>query len=219
MPKTMTDVGGEPFVFHQLRLLSEHGARDIVLCVGHLGEIVQEQVGPERFGLRIEYSFDAENLDGTLGAIRGARRLLGDRFLVLYGDTYLRIDYRAFSDAWLESGLDGGMAVLHNHGNWDQSNAVYADGRVLRYEKGSDDPSMEWIDYGLGALRADGLDAVDESQRDLSSLYRELSKQSQLFGYVAKKRFYEIGTPGALAETTQFLAGITKGYDSDQAAE
>ena len=50
-PKVLTDVGGEPFLFHQLRLIAMHGAREVVLCVGHLGEMVEEVLGAQRFGL------------------------------------------------------------------------------------------------------------------------------------------------------------------------
>jgi NDP-sugar pyrophosphorylase family protein len=112
VPKPLLEVGGEPFLLHQLRLLAHHGAGRVVLCVGYLGERIRECIGPHRFGLGIEYSFDAPGLDGTLGAIRGAQHLLGDRFLVLYGDTYLRLDYRDAADEWLRSACLGLMVVL-----------------------------------------------------------------------------------------------------------
>ena len=204
-PKALTDVAGEPFLFRQLRLIASYGAQDVVLCVGHLGEMVERQVGSKRFGLDIRYSFDSPGLDGTLGAIRNARPLLRDRFLVLYGDTYLRVDYRAFADSWIHSGLDAGMTVLHNQNRWDRSNVLYSDGRVVRYDKGVEDPEMEWIDYGLGALRTDVLDLVGVDEPDLAALYRELARRSQLFGFEATERFFEIGTPEALTETSAFF--------------
>jgi NDP-sugar pyrophosphorylase family protein len=202
----MTKVAGEPFLLHQLRLLANHGARNVVLCVGHLGGQIEEEIGSDRFGIEIRYSYDSPSLDGTLGALRRARPLLGDCFLVLYGDTYLRIDYEVFSAAWVKSSLIAGMAVLHNKDRWDRSNVIYADGRVVQYEKlGTDDPTMEWIDYGLGALRSEALDFVGVDEHDLGALYRELAGQSQLFGFAATERFFEIGTPAALAETTEFF--------------
>src|SRR5664279_3794592 len=88
-PKALTDVGGEPFLFHQLRLIASYGAREVVICVGHLGEMIEQEMGSTRFGLEIRYSYDGPHLDGTLGAIRRARPFLQNRFLVLYGDTYL----------------------------------------------------------------------------------------------------------------------------------
>ena len=95
-PKALVCVAGEPFVFHQLRLLAGHGARRVVLCVGHLGEQIAEAVGDgARFGVDVRYSFDGPEPVGTAGALRRALHLLGDAFLVTYGDAYLRIDHRA----------------------------------------------------------------------------------------------------------------------------
>ena len=39
-------------------LLAAHGARDVVVCVGYLGERIVETIGSERFGIRIAYSHD-----------------------------------------------------------------------------------------------------------------------------------------------------------------
>lgn len=205
VPKPLLEVAGEPFLAHQLRLLAAHGARDVVICVGYRGELVESRIGASRFGLRIRYSFDAPELDGTLGALRRARPLLGERFLVLYGDTYLRIDYRALAQAWRASGLPAVMAVLRNEGRWDVSNAVYRDGRVVSYDKHTPLPGMEWIDYGLGGLEATVLERVPSSERDLANLYGSLAETGELLGVEARERFYEIGTPGALAETDAFL--------------
>jgi NDP-sugar pyrophosphorylase family protein len=204
-PKPLIDVAGEPFVLHQLRLLAEHGARAVVLCVGYLGERIEEHVGHERFGVRISYSYDAPGLDGTLGALRRARRLLPDRFLVLYGDTYLRVDYRAVAREWRASGLPAVMTVLRNEGRWDTSNVRYESGRVLAYDKASPTAEMRWIDYGLGGLEAKALELVRPEERDLSALYKRLAEEGLLYGYEATERFFEIGTPDGLAETDRFL--------------
>ena len=208
VPKPLLEVGGEPFLLHQLKLLARHGAGQVVLCVGYLGERIRERIGSRRFGLRIEYSFDAPGLDGTLGAIRRAQHLLGDRFLVLYGDTYLRLDYRAATDEWLRSGCLGLMVVLRNDGQWDESNTVYADGRVIEHDKWTRTSRMRWIDYGLGGLNAEALDQVDVSERDLASLYKRLAELGELCGYEARERFYEIGRPESLAEADAFLRRV-----------
>lgn len=204
-PKPLIEVAGEPFLLHPLRLLASYGVTRVVLCVGYLGERIEERIGPERFGIAIRYSYDAPGLDGTLGAIRRARELLGDRFLVLYGDTYLRIDYADVARAWEVSGLPAVMTVLRNEGRWDTSNAVYAEGRVTAYDKASPGPEMHWIDYGLGGLTAEALDAVAAGEGDLAVLYRELARAGRLCGYEASHRFFEIGTAAALAQADAFL--------------
>ncbi|HWW89312.1 MAG TPA: NTP transferase domain-containing protein [Solirubrobacteraceae bacterium] len=207
-PKPLLEVAGEPFLMHQLRLLAQHGGREVVLCVGHLGERIRTCIGAERFGMRIRYSFDAvPGRDGTLGAIRRALGLLGERFLVLYGDTYLRINYHAVARCWEESGLPAVMTVLRNEGRWEASNAVYRDGLVLRYDKRSPTPEMDWIDYGLGGLTARTLQLAPAPQDDLAVLYERLAERNKLLGFVASERFYEIGTAHALHETEAFLAG------------
>lgn len=205
-PKPLIEVAGEAFLIHQLRLLARYGVERVVLCVGYLGERIEEHIGAERFGIAIRYSYDAPELDGTLGAIRRARDLLGERFLVLYGDTYLRIDYADVDRAWRASGLPAVMTVLRNEGRWDTSNAIYAEGRVSAYDKASPGPGMDWIDYGLGGLSASAIDLVPASEGDLSALYRELSRAGRLCGYEASQRFFEIGTPAALAEADAFLS-------------
>jgi NDP-sugar pyrophosphorylase family protein len=206
-PKPLLEVAGEPFLLHQLRLLATYGAREIVICVGYLAEQIETAIGTSRFGLRIAYSHDGPELIGTLGAIRRAAPMLGERFLVLYGDTYLRINYAAAAAAWLRSGLPAMMTVLRNQGQWDISNAEF-DGALVRvYDKRAPRPGMAWIDYGLGGLTRSALDAVRPDIDDLGDLYHELAARGQLCGYAATERFYEIGTPAALAETSAFLTG------------
>jgi NDP-sugar pyrophosphorylase family protein len=207
VPKPLLEVAGEPFLIHQLRLLAAGGVREAVICVGYRGEMIESRIGACRFGVRIAYSHDSPGLDGTLGAIRRARALLGERFLVLYGDTYLRVDYRAASRAWRESGLPALMVVLRNDRRWDTSNVRYEHGRVLAYDKWAPVPDMVWIDYGLGGLTAGALELVPESESDLAALYSMLARRGELCGHPASERFYEIGTPGALRETEAFLAG------------
>jgi NDP-sugar pyrophosphorylase family protein len=96
IPKALVDVGGRPFIDHQLSLLARHGVRDVVLCLGHLGAQVEEYVGDgTSHGLNVRYSYDGETLVGTAGALRWALPMLGDVFWVMYGDSYMDIDYAA----------------------------------------------------------------------------------------------------------------------------
>jgi N-acetyl-alpha-D-muramate 1-phosphate uridylyltransferase len=205
-PKPLLEVAGAPFLEHQLALLASHGAREVVLSVGYLGERIERHIGTERFGIHIVYSHDGPHPLGTLGAIRQAAPLLGERFLVLYGDTYLRVDYRAATAAWIDSGLPGLMTVLRNEGRWDVSNVAFDGDRVSAYDKRHPSPEMAWIDYGLGGLCEAALEAVGPETADLSDLYHVLAARGELCGFAATERFYEIGTPAALAETGAFLA-------------
>ena len=204
-PKPLLEVAGAPFLIHQLRLLASYGVTDVVLCVGYRGDAIAERIGDSCAGIRITYSHDAPGLDGTLGAIRRALGKLGERFLVLYGDTYLRIDYAAAARAWEASSMPAMMTVLRNEGRWGSSNAEF-DGRcVVSYDKRAPAPDMLWIDYGLGGLEASVLAQGEPATDDLADLYHQLAARGELFGFEATERFYEIGTPEALVETDRFL--------------
>ena len=75
---------------------------------GYLGEMIREYVGDgARFGLEVQYSFDGPQLLGTAGALRKARRLLGDCFQVVYGDSYLVCDYLAVQAAFARVRAEG----------------------------------------------------------------------------------------------------------------
>jgi NDP-sugar pyrophosphorylase family protein len=206
-PKALLEVAGRPFALWQLELLSAHGARRVVMCVGHLGERIETEIGSP-FGLDVRYVHDAPALAGTAGAIRRALELLGERFLALYGDTYLRIDYADVDRAFAASGKPALMTVLRNAGRWDRSNVVLDDGEIVRYDKTDPTPDMQWIDYGLGALTPA---ALDQPGDDLADVYAALAERGELAAYAATERFYEIGTPDSLAETSAFLASLSSG--------
>jgi NDP-sugar pyrophosphorylase family protein len=207
LPKPLLEVAGRPFVEHQLELLRRHGVHRVVLCVGYLGELIERVLGDgRRFGLELAYSEDGPSLAGTAGAIRKALPLLEEEFLVLYGDTYLRIDYADVARAFRASGLPALMTVLENRGAWGTSNAVYASGRVEAYDKRRPPAGAHWIDYGLLAFRREVF--ADPGPDDLALVTAELAARGALAGYPATERFYEIGSPAALAETARFLASF-----------
>ena len=206
-PKSLVDVAGKPFVLQQIELLRRNQIEHIVLCVGYLGEMIQEVLGDGRaLQVHIDYVFDGPVMLGTAGALRKALPLLGDAFFVLYGDSYLDMDYRAARGALERSGKKGLMTVYLNAGRWDNSNVLYEQGHIVRYDKHNTTSEMQHIDYGLGLLRREALINVPDGQSyDLADVYQELVAQDQLAGFEVSHRFYEIGSPEGLEETRAFL--------------
>jgi N-acetyl-alpha-D-muramate 1-phosphate uridylyltransferase len=212
IPKSLLEINGEPFLAHQLRLLHANGIRQVVLCVGYLGEMIEAYAGDgSRFGMEIRYSPDGPALRGTAGAIAQALPLLGDRFFVLYGDSYLPCDYAAVERAFEASGKTALMTVYHNRGQWDTSNVQYEDGRILAYNKKLRTPEMLHIDYGLGVLRAEAFAAVPrEGAHDLADLYGALLAAGELAGFEVDQRFYETGSFQGIEELSSHLAGAKR---------
>ena len=206
-PKALVEVAGHPFLWHQLRLLRRHGLRHVVLAVGYLGERIQERFGDgSELGIQIDYAFDGPKLLGTAGAIRQALPLLPECFFVIYGDSYLTCDYRAVQDAFLSSGLPGLMTVYRNEGRYDSSNVEYDGRRILKYDKRNRTPAMRHIDYGLGVFDRSVVAAIPAGEvYDLAEIYRSLLNAGNLAAFEVQDRFYEIGSPEGLRETTRFL--------------
>lgn len=207
VPKALISVANQPFLAHQLRLLCKAGIRRAVLCVGYRGEMIEEEFGDgSRFGVELAYSFDGPELLGTGGAVKNALPLLGERFFVLYGDSYLPIDYSEPARAFAGSGKLGLMTVFRNEGRWDTSNVWFADGAIKSYDKKDQTPQMHHIDYGLGLFHSGSFSEWPEGTSfDLADLYRDLIARKQLAGYEARQRFYEIGSPAGLAELDSVL--------------
>lgn len=207
IPKLLVEVAGEPFFSHQLRLLKKNGLTKIVLCVGYLGEQIVAQYGDgAKWGVEIQYSFDGEKLLGTGGALIRALPKLGDAFYVLYGDSYLPVDYQAVGRAFLESGKLGLMTVFENHEAYDASNVWFEDGRIRLYSKTEKPPQMKHIDYGLGVFRAAAFAGCPrDAVVDLAAVQTDLCRRGELAGYEMPERFYEIGSPAGLKELDQLL--------------
>ncbi|NTU69546.1 NTP transferase domain-containing protein [bacterium] len=208
IPKALVEIAGEPFIFHQLRYLKGQNIQRIILCVGYLGEMIQSVVGNGMlFDLEVVYSFDGNKLLGTGGALKHALPWLGDSFFVLYGDSFLPIDFVDVQSAYLRSGADCLMTVIKNADKWDKSNVVYKDGRILEYNKHKSHKDMKYIDYGLGILSASIFETYDEHHTfDLAEIYESRSNNGGLAGYEVFKRFYEIGSPDGIRETEEYLS-------------
>ena len=206
-PKALLSVAGQPFLAHQLRLLRAAGIRRVVLCVGYRGEMIEQHFLDGRgIGLELSYSLDGPELLGTGGAIKKALPLLGKQFLVLYGDSYLPIDYAAAARAFLARGKLGLMTVFRNEGRWDASNVWFAEGEIKSYRKQHQTPEMHYIDYGLGLFDATAFTGWPANNAfDLADVYQELVAKNELAGHEVRQRFYEIGSPEGLAELDAML--------------
>jgi len=209
IPKLLVEVAGEPFFSHQLRLLKAAGLTRIVLCIGYLGQQIVDLYGDgSKWGVKIEYAFDGPKLLGTGGALIAALPKLGDAFYVLYGDSYLPINYGAVGDFFLRSGQLGLMTVYENHGRYDTSNVWFENGEIRLYDKKNKMPQMHHIDYGLGVFRPAAFDGFPrDAVVDLAEVQKSLVARHQLAGFEIKERFYEIGSHEGLSELDALLGG------------
>lgn len=212
LPKALISVAGKPFIERQIQLLVDSGYRDLVICVGYRSSSIIEYLGNgSKFGARIEYSNDGPLPLGTKGAIKNALNLLGDNFAVLYGDSYLPIDFSLAEKAYIEGKKNCLMTVYKNENKFDASNIHFQDGTIIKYSKNPSDKQLNYIDYGLLFFCKTIFESdIFPESNDLSSTIEELVKMNQVSGYEVNNRFYEIGSPQGIKDLETYFLGLTE---------
>ena len=210
LPKSLIPIKNRPFLHYQLASLAKQGVQEVVLSIGYGGDQIERYAEDGRaWGLHIQYVKEQELL-GTGGALRLAfdQGRLESRFFVLYGDSFLPIEWRpvwTFFETRTEPAL---MVVYKNEGQWDKSNVLFDDQKVSCYDKKYPTDKMAYIDYGLSVLRPIAIEQgiPPKSAYDLADLFHKLSERGKLAGFEAKTRFYEIGSPEGLKHFTDYLS-------------
>ncbi len=202
-PKPLVDVGGRPFFDYQLDLLKGYGFRDFLFLVGHRAEMIEAHYGDgSQYGVRISYSYDGERLLGTGGAVCKAYGMLREDFLLLYGDSFMDIDYKETIYRYFKGKLSGCpalMTVLENRNRLDKSNVVMKEGKIILYDKRNRNGEMQYIDYGVGMFEKTLFQSVDaDLPFDIGDIQKQLSIEGKLAAHEVVNRFYEIGSPKSL---------------------
>lgn len=212
IPKSLVLINDKPFIHYQLDYLKKQNIKNIVLCVGHFGKMIEKEIGNgKKYGLNIKYSYDGKKLLGTGGAIKKALPLLDDNFYVMYGDSLLPINYKTIENKFLSSNKPALMTIIKNNNQWDKSNILYNGKCIIEYNKKYPTDKMKYIDYGLGILSKNAFTLFKKKRTfDLGDLYHQLSIEKKLASHSVKKRFYEIGSHQGLLETSYFLMNLHK---------
>jgi len=210
IPKSLIEINGLPFVYHQLELLEKKGFKNIHFCLGFLGEQVENSVKESEYFKRINisFSYDGNTLLGTGGTIRKIINQLPEYFFVTYGDSYLDIDFYDIQEIFelKKQRFTSLMTVYENSNLFDKSNVVFENGSIELYSKSKKDSKMAYIDYGVGILSNKSMDFYDKNIIfDLGELYENLSLKKELYGYEVFQRFYEIGSLQGIEDLSNYL--------------
>jgi NDP-sugar pyrophosphorylase family protein len=172
----------------------ESGIQHVILCVGHLGEMIEQAVGDgSAFGVKVEYSYDGPTLLGTGEPFGSSFTKLGESFFVLYGDSYLACDYAAIEHEFLRRGKLGLMTVFRNDGQWDASNVEFEAGHILAYSKKNRTSSHALHRLRAGVFRADAF--AEHEARTWPTFMQELLEAARIGRRRSARAFYEIGSP------------------------
>jgi len=196
IPKPMVKIGERPFLEFVIESFAARGLRDFVMLTGYRSDMIEKHFGDgNRFGVGIEYSRDREPV-GTSGAVRQARALLGDRFLLTYGDVLRRFDY----DRFVREHNEPCLAVYRriSVGNTDVD-----DDLVVRFDKRA--PELPYIDAGFSVMPDDVIEWLPAKGSFEEIVFPRLAAARRLGCEVVDHNFFEIGTPEELEKTRKAL--------------
>jgi NDP-sugar pyrophosphorylase family protein len=200
LPKPMISMAGRPYLERVVDSFARCGLRDIVLLTGYRAEVIEEHFGDgTRFGVHIVYSREHEPL-GTGGAIREAHALLGERFVMAYGDVLRYFDYDRFVSAHDQPCL----AVYPRRRN---GNADVDGDRIIRFDKHA--PELPYIDAGFSLMPAEIIDLLPPSGACSfeETIFPRLAAERRLTCEIVNLDFFDIGTPEELARTRAAFEG------------
>jgi NDP-sugar pyrophosphorylase family protein len=198
LPKPMIPIAGRPYLERVIDSFARRGLRDIILLTGYRAEVIEEHFGNgETFAVNITYSRESEPL-GTGGAIREARALLGETFVMTYGDLLRYFDYDRFAAAHNEPCV--AVYPRRTIGNAD----VEGD-RIIRFDKRA--PELPYIDAGFSLMPSTVIDLLPPSGPCSfeESVFPRLAAERRLACEIFDLNFFDIGTPEELARTTNRL--------------
>ena len=207
IPKSLIKINGKPFIIHQLEYLRTQGIKRVVICANYLGKMIQDVVGNgENFFIKVSYSFDGLAPLGTGGAIVKALPLLEDNFYILYGDSFLPINFNNVEFFYKSTKQKALLTVFKNNNKFDKSNAMFLDNYFIKYNKFQPVTGMNYIDYGLAVVSSSVFkNYIVDKNFDLANVYQKLSEANELAGMEVNERFYEIGSLSGLEETKKYF--------------
>lgn len=207
VPKPMVLIKGKPFLEYQLQMLKKNGFNDFILCTGYLGEKIEEYFGNgEKMGIRIKYSKENEPL-GTGGALKNAEEYVEDKFALIYGDSYLDIDYKKLILDFEKRRKMGITVAFENNPKIVPNNMQAGKkNKVLKYDKKQEGQS-NCVEAGVHVFKKNILNFIPKNS--VFSLEEELLpiliKKKELYAHITNKKFYDIGTFDRLKIFNQVL--------------
>lgn len=206
VPKPLVLVKGKPFLEWQIEHLKSHGFKKILLLVGYKADKIKDYFGDgKKWGMEIEYSVEKDQM-GTGGALLNARYQLEGDFLLLFGDSFLPVDFEGMLSK-LDHSTDVVMAVYNNKENTDVPFNVSLDTNFLvdaYYKEGSSqqkpDKVLKYVEAGAYLVRKSILSGVALKYCSFESeLLKGIIRMRRVKGWISDERFYDIGTPERLA--------------------
>ena len=162
IPKPLVEIGGRPILWHVMQIYAVQGFHRFVLCLGHMGDQIEEFVEAERWpeGASVE-CVDTGADTPTGGRISRVRHHVGPgTFCATYGDGVADLDLRALVAYHRAQGALATMTVVRPELQFGVAE-VDGDGRVAGFHE---KPRLEqWVNGGFFCFEPGVFDYLTDS--------------------------------------------------------
>lgn len=216
MPKPMVPLGGRPLIDHTLDRLASCGITKAVVNVHYLADILEAHLS-KRTASRCPPEIDISDERGVLletgGGVVKALPLLGtDPFLICNSDTtWVERDSENLPRliaAWDASRMDGLLLLARKTQSLGYSGDgdfhLHADGSLARRQAGE---SADFAFAGVSVADPRMFEGAPQGAFSLNVPWNEALSKGRLHGLVLEGWWMHVGTPAALSEAEQFIAG------------
>ncbi len=209
IPKPMIRIGDKPVLEHEIECLRDQGFRELIITVGHLGNIIQEYFGDgsgispstgKPFDVQITYYYETYPM-GNAGALYELREVLKEDFLLLNGDVIFEVDFRRFVNFHHSHGGDVSLFTHPNQHPQDSGLLVADETGCVQEWLAKEDPRPEFyenrVNAGLHILNPRVLaerpvgDKVDLDRQIL----KPLAGTKRMYCYDSPEYVKDMGTP------------------------
>jgi NDP-sugar pyrophosphorylase family protein len=205
IPKCLINIYNKTFLEIIIDSLIQQGIKKIILCVYYKENLIKKFLKNYKNNkIKIIFSSDGSRKIGNGGAIKKALPLLGKHFFVMYGDTFLNIDFKKVYKKYKSYKNYILLTVYKNKNKFDYSNCSVAKNNLVFYRK-IKNKKLNYIDYGLSVFDSKFFKNYSNKKFELSELLYKYSLTKKIKGYIATKRFYHINDVKSLNETKKFL--------------
>ena len=200
VPKPMIPIAGKPILEYTVEALARQNYTEILMVVGHLGQIVQDYFSNgTKWGVSISYIVQEEPL-GTAGALYYLKDKIDEDFLLLNGDLIFDVDIEKFYEHHRENHCTATILTHPNSHPYD-SGIIEADdsGKVTRWLTKEDE--RLWyrnrVNAGLHMLSPQIFKYLTTLRKmDLDrDILRQLIPEGQLYIYDSPEYVKDMGTP------------------------
>jgi len=184
IPKPMVPIKGRPILEHTIELLRKYDVRDVIITIGYLGEKIKEYFGDgSKFGVKITYIEEDEAL-GTAGALRLAKPLLDETFIMFNGDNLVNIDIESLYEFHKQGKAKATIALTTVDDPTSYGVAVLEGPRIKAFLEKPKNPPSKLINAGVYILEPEIIDLVPKGPSMIETdVFPQILEQGKLFGY------------------------------------